>query len=36
MRFTKPACHQTAGELLPHHFTLTRIYKILAVYFLLH
>jgi len=23
MRFTKPACHQAAGGLLPHHFTLT-------------
>jgi len=23
MRFTKPACYQTAGELLPRHFTLT-------------
>jgi len=27
MRFTKTACHQTAGELLPRHFTLTGTYS---------
>ena len=39
MGFAEPACHQTAGELLPHRFTLTAAviaHVGLAVYSLLH